>query len=164
MTLNNFNSNYGGRTTDYRQNIKQFFSTTPFQWIYKKMASGKTVLTPSDKTHPILIDNTLIVTGMVYQTSDKRLKENITQIPDEYIDNLCTLNPILFTYINDTEKHSHFGVIAQDVENILPQLVNNNLYNGYKTVNYVELIPLILAKIQKMQMLINELQNKVDKI
>ena len=76
---------------------------------------------------------------------------------------MVTLNPILFSYKNDNKKKKHFGVLAQDVENNYPELVENNIVTGYKTVNYIELIPIMLAKIKKIDNEINELQQSIKK-
>jgi hypothetical protein len=54
------------------------------------------------------------------------------------------------------KKTSHYGFLAQDVEKLYPTLVNDNVL-GYKTVNYIEFIPLLVSKIQDMQ-------NEIDKL
>jgi hypothetical protein len=60
-----------------------------------------------------------------------------------------------FEFKKDNKKH--YGFIAQDIEKIYPELVNNNEV-GYKTVNYIELIPLLLSKIKDMQKEIDNLK------
>jgi hypothetical protein len=155
-------ANYGGRVGDTQQDIKQFYisSNVSVSWIYKKLLNGLIVETPSDKTKPVLIDNDLIVTGSIYNTSDLNLKKNITEIEISKIDNLLSLNPIHFQYLNDKKNKTHYGFIAQDVEKIYPEIIGSNDI-GYKTINYQEIIPLMLAKIKLMQEEINEL--KMDK-
>jgi len=149
--------NYGGRVQDNQQGIKQFYiGTQGVTWIYKRLANGLVVQTPADTKKPVLINNDLIVTGSIYNTSDERLKYDIKEITEEDMDKLFTLNPIHFKYKKDP-KRTHYGFLAQDVEKVFPQLVENN-NDGYKTINYQEFISLMLAKMQYMQNEIDELK------
>ena len=159
MSVVSTTANYGGRIDTQQGNIKQFvYSSSVAQWIYRKLNNGLIVQTPESARIPVLISSDLIVTGSIYNTSDMRLKENISVIEKDKFDDLFTLNPILFNYKNDSIKKKHFGVLAQDVEKVFPELVENNNISGYKTVNYQELIPIMLAKMKKMQDEIEELK------
>jgi alpha-mannosidase len=161
MSVTSTSANYGGKVCDIQQNVKQFFvSSSSAQWVYKKIKDGITVQTPASSKINVLIESDLIVTGSIYNTSDERLKANINKISDESTDKLFTLNPITFSYINNNLK-KHYGVSAQEVEGVFPELVENNNIFGYKTVNYQEFIPLMLAKIKKMQSEIDELNQKL---
>jgi hypothetical protein len=162
MSIISTAANYGGRVVDNQQGVKQFVvggGASLAQWVYKRLTNGLIVQTPADTKSPVLINNDLIVTGSLYNTSDKRLKDNITDIDSDCVNSLFTLNPIHFSYKNDIKKKTHYGILAQDVETIFPELVENNNINGYKTVNYQELIPIIIAKIKIIQSEINELKN-----
>ena len=157
MSVLSTSANYGGRIQDNQQGIKQFYiGVQSVLWIYKRLTNGLVVITPSDSKKPVLINNDLIITGSIYNTSDERLKEEIKNVTETEIDNLFTLNPIQFKYKMDKKK-THYGFLAQDVEKVFPELVENN-NNGYKTVNYQEIIPLMLAKMQHMQNEIDELK------
>jgi hypothetical protein len=163
MSIISTSANYGGKISDYQQNIKQFVVSGPSEaiWIYKRLPDGLVVQTPANQKIPVLISSDLIVTGSLYNTSDIRLKENITEISTAKMDDLFTLNPVVFSYKNDKTKKTHYGVLAQDVEKVFPELVEDNM-SGYKTVNYQELLPLMLAKMKNMQEQINELKEKVN--
>jgi hypothetical protein len=58
------------------------------------------------------------------------------------------------------DNATHYGFIAQDMEHIFPELVQYNDALTLKTINYLELIPLLVSKMQKMQMQIDELMQK----
>ena len=75
-----------------------------------------------------------------------------------------------------TNKDEQVGVIAQDVEKVLPQIVKPapfdiiSLQEGieisrsgenYKTVQYEKLVPLLIQAIKEQQVMIEELQKKV---
>jgi len=151
---------YGGRIGPPESNIKQFIiGAGGATWIYKTLPDGKVVQTPSNSNVPVLISNDLIVTGSIFNPSDIRLKDNITEISTAKLDDLFTLNTVVFNYKNNKKK-LHYGVLAQDVEKVFPELVEKNI-SGYKTVNYQELIPLMLAKLKNMQEQIDELKKNL---
>jgi hypothetical protein len=160
MSVISTTANYGGRINDNQQYIKQFFISVNgiATWIYKRLNNGLVVQTLADNTKPALIDNDLIVTGSIYNSSDERLKKNILNIEETKLDSLFILNPIHYSYKNDKTNKLHFGLIAQDVEKIFPELVENNNISGYKSVNYQELIPLMIAKMKLMQDEIDEIK------
>lgn len=167
MSVVSTSANYGGRVMDNQQGVKQFYISGPSTaiWIYKKLTTGTLVVTPADKKYPIFIDNDLIVKkdiyvdGSIYNPSDAKLKENIEFISFDQTNNLFNLNPVYFSYINDKDKTKHFGLLAQDVEKVFPELVKV-CKNDYRTVNYQELIPIMLAKMKLMQNEINELKQQ----
>jgi hypothetical protein len=163
MSLIGTVANYGGKQPDNFQDTKQFIASPVSQalWIYKKIQPlGLIVQTPADKTKPVYINNDLYVNGSIYNTSDAYLKENIVQLQKDKIDNLLKLNPVEYSFKRDTNAKLHYGFIAQEVEKIYPELVTNSGELGYKTVNYIEMIPLLVSKIQYMQDEINMLLEK----
>ncbi|HET7375511.1 MAG TPA: tail fiber domain-containing protein, partial [Anaerolineae bacterium] len=86
-------------------------------------------------------------------SSDVRLKQNITAFPN-VLDKVTALQPVYYNwraaeypaYQFDGSTRS-YGVIAQDVEQVLPELVGSDAH-GFKTVNYSE-IPLLLLQALK---------------
>lgn len=162
MSIVSTSANYGGRVDTQQGNIKQFvYSSSLASWIYKKLSNGLVVQTPEVQKYPVLINNDLIVTGSLYNTSDVRLKENISSINKEKINDLFTINPILFNYKSEPSNNKHFGVLAQDVEKVFPELVKNNNISGYKSVNYQEFIPIMLAKMKQIQDEIDEIKQNI---
>ena len=92
-------------------------------------------------------------------TSDIKFKSNIKNLSLEknhHLDNLKRLIPKSYNF--KEQKNQSFGLIAQDVEKIYPQLVNTN-ENGSKSVNYTELIPLLLLQTNNLERKIEELKN-----
>ena len=63
---------------------------------------------------------------------------------------------LVINYFSD--KKEHYGFVAQDVEKVFPLLVNYNESIECKTVNYIELIPLMINKMKKMQEEIDNLK------
>jgi hypothetical protein len=162
MSLIGTVANYGGRQPDNFQGIKQFVVGADglAVWIYKRLPSGLKVQMPADKIRPVYIASDLYVDGSLYNTSDIRLKDNIEKLSIAKTDKLLNLNPVEYEFKSDLHKHTHYGFIAQEIELVYPELVKKNEL-GYKRVNYVELIPLLVSKIKIMQNEINELKEKI---
>jgi hypothetical protein len=162
MSLFGTVSNYGGKQPDNSQGIKQFVEGPSSQaaWIYKRLPNGLQVQTPANKTAPVYIQGDLYVNGSIYNPSDATLKKDIQIVDREKVDKLIDLNPISFKFKSDIRSKEHYGFIAQDFEKLYPELVKNSEM-GYKTVNYIELIPILVSKIQLMDKEITELNNKI---
>ena len=90
--------------------------------------------------------------------SDMRKKKNIkyNSISSDYLDNI---NLASFKY--NGEDESHIGFIAQDIQKHYPELINCDK-DGYLSVKYLEMIPLLLDYNQKMKKQILELQQKIN--
>ena len=94
-----------------------------------------------------------------YTTSDLKFKSNVKNLSDnkrEHLDKLKRLIPKSYNFKN--KKDTSFGLIAQEVEKIYPSLVTT-LEDGTKSVNYTELIPLLLLHSNEMERKIEELKN-----
>lgn len=113
--------------------------------------------------------------------SDQRLKKDITEITNA-VDKVMQLRGVTFRsneiaesygYTSDKEQ---VGVLAQDVEKVLPQIVVPAPFDimqlqegieisrsgeNYKTVQYEKIVPLLIQAIKEQQMMIEELQKKV---
>ena len=157
--------NYSGRQGDNVQNIKQFVTSSVgvVDWIYKTL-SGSIVkfITPYDQTKTVMIPKDLLVLGSINNPSDINLKNNIEQIKSD-ANILKNLNPVSFTFKDDDQNKKHYGFIAQELENLYPELVSNNEL-GFKTVNYIEIIPILLSQMKNMQHEIDKLKEEIKKI
>lgn len=93
-------------------------------------------------------------------TSDRRMKENLVEI-DSCLDKVDALTPYTFNFINDAEKVRKAGVIAQDVEKVLPEAVTED--EGVKRVSYDSLIPLLIGAIKELKAENEELRKMIAK-
>jgi hypothetical protein len=155
-------ANYGGKQSSNSQSIKEFIIgvSGAVPWIYSKLPSGLKVITPSDSKKPVYINNDLIVQGSLFNTSDANLKDNIIPISEINKNKLLSLQAKEYYFKADITKKIHYGFVAQDVEKLYPTLVKENVL-GYKTVNYIEFIPILVSKIQDMQNEIIQLKEKI---
>lgn len=101
--------------------------------------------------------------GNYYQVSDANAKNNILKI-DNGLSKVMLLNGYTYNFNllpGEIEKNSPMlkgaGVLAQEVENVLPEAVSN--VDGHYMVNYQAFVPLFIEAIKDQQALI-DLQNK----
>jgi len=98
-----------------------------------------------------------------FYSSDIRLKENIQPIQNA-LEKVESISGNTYDWKEGYEEiHSHkgndVGVIAQEIEAVLPQLVVNR-DNGYKAVQYEKIIPLLIEAIKELSNKIDRLENK----
>ncbi len=88
-------------------------------------------------------------TGTITDVSDRRLKNNITPLNKDgaLLEKVASIDTYSFTMKDDADNRKEFGVIAQEIEKIFPELVHTAKDEaGTKSVNYVGLIgPMIEA-------------------
>jgi len=112
----------------------------------------------STNTEVLTIGKTGICTATQFDaTSDVALKENI-EVIDEPIIKLSELKGVTFDW--KAGGHS-VGVIAQDVEKVLPTAVGGS--EDRKTVNYNAIIGLLIESVKDQQKQIEELKSLLDK-
>ena len=79
--------------------------------------------------------------------SDERLKNIVSEISNA-ADKINTLRAVNFTWKSDDENTPHVGLIAQDVQKVLPEAVTEN--DGHLGVAYTDVIPLLVASIKEL--------------
>jgi hypothetical protein len=100
---------------------------------------------------------------VAYSTSDRRWKDNITPI-ESPLQKLLELGGYEFDWREDKKVHGNkghdVGVIAQEVEAVLPEAVQTRS-SGMKAVRYEKIIPLLIETIKEQQKQIDELKNRI---
>ena len=118
----------------------------------------------------VKVSGTLIATD-VSVTSDARFKEDIKEIAQEQIDNIHMLHPVSYKLKQDSAwqydidakelQEIHYGLIAQDVQKIYPNLVYQR--GEQLSINYIELIPLLIKTVQELSAEVEELKKNQSK-
>ena len=101
----------------------------------------------SDSGHTCLYNST-----GAHPSSDIRLKEDITMIDPAIAKHLM---PVQFRFKGDDKLH--YGFIAQDVQKVIPDVVDEST-DGYLTLTYHELIAPLYALVQEQENRINQLE------
>ena len=100
--------------------------------------------------------NGITVTGTVDSASDVILKENIKTI-DNALDKVTKLRGVEYDY-KENKKHS-IGVIAQEVEEVLPELVNGS---EQKSVAYGNIAAVLIEAIKEQNEVINKMKKEIE--
>jgi hypothetical protein len=108
----------------------------------------------------------LFVQGDVFafSSSDKRLKNNITKIENP-IEKVLKLGGYSFEWNDkqDAQTGKDYGVIAQEVELVFPELVQTR-DNGYKAVKYEKLAAFLIQVDKEQQEIIKDQQRQIDEL
>jgi hypothetical protein len=113
---------------------------------------------------PITANGTIQAIGadvIAFASSDKNLKDNITPISNP-IEKIQKIGGYEFDWNDkqDTYEGHDIGVIAQEIEEVLPELVTTR-DNGYKAVKYEKIVALLIEAIKDQQKQIEELKSKI---
>jgi hypothetical protein len=126
--------------------------------------SGIPILTVNS-SGVVTVDDTLHVTGDViaYYASDKRLKDNIKPI-ENAIDKIKMIGGYEFDWNSNSKNNNghDVGVIAQEIEEVLPELVGTRS-DGYKGVKYEKLTALLIQSNKELIERVEELESKLKK-
>jgi hypothetical protein len=110
--------------------------------------------------------------------SDRALKEDVAPIAGA-LDTVRRLDGVQYalkrpdgapprqrTSANDEEYYRthQLGFIAQDVEQVLPQLVRTDDETGYKTVGYMGVVPVLVEAIKEQQRIIDGQQRSIERL
>jgi hypothetical protein len=122
---------------------------------------------PTSSTDTFYISSSSSSTG-VYLTasgtswtsnSDENLK-NITGTIQNGLEKIATLRAAEFTWKADATNKPQVGLIAQDVQKVLPEVIDTN-DDGHLGVRYTEVIPLLVAALQEAVAKIDVLETRI---
>ena len=125
-----------------------------------------------------------LTAGNITTLSDARYKSNIQQINSSALSKIAALNPVQYTMLSgsaiafaNTEQSDtctmtmttsnedltranqiHYGLLAQEVKELYPELVHEDAA-GVMSINYTELIPLLIQAVQNLSEQVSELSN-----
>ena len=100
--------------------------------------------------------------------SDRRWKKDIQPL-DDSLDKIMGLRGVSFRWKTEEFKEmtfpdgSHIGLIAQEVETVVPEVVQTD-NQGYKSVEYANLVPLLIEAIKEQQKQIDQLKARLEQL
>ena len=106
---------------------------------------------------------------MIAYASDRRLKENIKNIPNA-LEKVSQLNGVTYDWTDEAEelgfvpqtKHGETGVIAQEVQDIATK--NSGVDNEYLTVNKEKIIPLLIEAVKELTAQNKEMLEQIEQL
>ena len=144
------------------------YSDTGTKWVFNKTVNiTSNIPSTSSSTGSLIITGGVGVTGNIYASgdvispnfysqSDLALKQNVVNIKNP-MDKLMGISGVSFKWKNNKAKA--VGIIAQDVEKVLPEAVSTD-GQGFKVVSYDSLIPLLIESVKSLKAELDLLKNK----
>jgi cytoskeletal protein CcmA (bactofilin family) len=105
--------------------------------------------------HKLDPSGNITIDGDLYIYSDQNIKKNIEYI-DHTLDKLKYMRGVTYNFIKDPSKKRQIGVIAQEIEKVLPEVVKND--GEYKTVAYSNMVGFLVEVIKELD---NKIENKM---
>ena len=102
-------------------------------------------------------DGNLTATGNVQSNSDERIKTNIRPLEDP-LAKVIQLRGVMYDR-TDIESNDNIGMIAQEVESVIPQLVSET--NGVKSLAYSNMVAVLVEAIKDQQKQIDALREEI---
>jgi len=116
--------------------------------------------TPAELTYSLEVSGSIRASAGLLSNSDKRLKENIYLIDNA----LSKVNNIEGVYFNwKDKKETQVGVIAQQVKEVLPEVVSED-NSSYLSVDYSKLVPLLIGAVNEQSSIIEGLEKRIAKL
>ena len=124
----------------------------------------------SNLTYQFQVNGTVAGLGSYINTSDKRFKKDIQPI-DDALSRVLSLQGVTFNWNTtlDNERNfdsrNHFGFLAQDIEEVLPQVVftaDDEMQS--KSVAYGDVVPVLVEAIKEQQEQIEALRAELESL
>jgi hypothetical protein len=123
---------------------------------YSEQKVGIGTTSPSEKLD---VRGNITSTGDIISTSDIYIKENL-EIIQNPIEKVKQLNGYTFNKIGEEKRSA--GLIAQEVEKVLPEVVSENS-DGIKSLAYGNIVALLVETVKEQQRQIEELRESIQK-
>ena len=114
--------------------------------------------TTTDNGERLYVSGSIRATGSITANSDVRLKKNIERI-ENALQKVSEISGYTYNTIYDEDRHA--GVIAQEIDKVLPEIVNKG-NDGLMGVEYGNISALLIEAIKEQKVLIESLQAKVE--
>lgn len=109
--------------------------------------------------------NTIRCVGDVvaYYSSDSKFKDNVETL-DGALEKIEAIRGVRFDWNDKQDVHEghDIGVIAQEVEAVLPELVHYREHSDSKAVDYVKLNAVLIEAVKELSAEVKELKNKIN--
>jgi hypothetical protein len=134
---------------------------------YKLTVAG--VVAPSvDNTYSLGGSTTnrwtsVFATNGAIQTSDRRLKTNIKNL-GYGLKEVLAMQPVSYNWKEKPDTDNKIGLIAQDINKLVPEVVTGDETKESLGMNYAELVPVLINAIKDQQKQIDELKDIIKKL
>lgn len=145
---------------DTNTNTALQFAT--FATVRMTVTNGGNILmgTTTDNGERLYVSGAIRATGTITANSDITLKKNLAKI-ENALEKVEQINGYTYEFKADDSKR-HAGVIAQEIQGVLPEIVNKG-NDGLLGVEYGNISALLIEAIKEQQAQINELKALLNK-
>ena len=107
----------------------------------------------------ITVTGAITATGDITAFSDERLKEDIKPLEDS-LEKVQAIEGVSFVKKNDEDKKQNIGFIAQQLKEVLPEVVHEN-EDGIHSVAYGNITALLVEAVKEQQDIIAQLEERI---
>jgi hypothetical protein len=127
-----------------------------------RITAGGNILmgTTSDNGERLYVSGSIRATGTITANSDLTLKKNLLRI-ENALEKVEQINGYTYEFKEDDSKR-YAGVIAQEIQTVLPEIVNKG-NDGILGVEYGNISALLIEAIKEQQTQINDLKALLNK-
>ena len=135
--------------------------------IFGDYSTGNVGIGTTSPTYKLHVIGRLKTTG-INETSDKRYKKDIKGL-ESSLEKISQLNGVSYLWRTDEFPEQNFptdrqiGVIAQDIEKIIPEVVDTDS-EGYKSVEYSHLVPILIEAVKELKLQNDLLKTEVSSL
>ena len=135
------------------------FNSTTYNNIGNWSFPSKVGINETNPFYQLDVDGTIRATGDVIAYSDARVKENVVTI-DNALDKVTRLRGVTYTRKDIENKETKMGVIAQEVLEVVPEVVHKD-DDGMYAVAYGNMNGLLIEAIKELKAEIEELKSRL---
>ena len=125
----------------------------------------------TSSSYSAYVNGALYATGDIVGSSDERLKTEIKTIPNA-LDKVLKLRGVTYKWKDTTEggtcvnniTETRMGVIAQEVVDILPEVVTHDKENDRYGVSYGHLTGVLIEAVKELKQEVNELKKELEEV
>ena len=146
----------------YRTTMRAYGAAVANQPLFT-MAGGFVGINTATPNYPLDVNGAMRCISLT-QTSDARLKQNVRPV-GHALAGVLALRGVRYTFRRTefpTKKlpgGEQLGFLAQELENVYPELVSTDT-EGYKAVNYAQLVPVLVEALKEQQQQIEALKTQ----
>lgn len=120
------------------------------------VGTGKLTYDPSAGTPQLYVTGTIYATSNITAFSDERLKNNISTIEDA----LNLVNQMRGVRFEDKDGNKYVGLIAQELQKVVPEAVVVHEESGYLAVAYQNIVGVLVNAINELSDRVKKLEEK----
>jgi len=113
---------------------------------------------PDDGAGNLVVDNS-VTAGTYTSTSSKRFKKKIRNFKNG-LETIYKLRPVIFDWKNKEIKND-IGLIAEEVNEVIPNLVGLNNKGEVVGIDYGKLTPILIQAVKELSLEVERLKNKI---